>query len=127
MDGVTFTDGPAAPAGLAGPTANVANDDAVSANAPSAPTSRCASCHREHVAARVVVNLYLSVTVTVNVKLPGPAGLPLSTPLPLSFTFVGSAPEVTLNLYGSMPPLAVRLPVVQHSGLAGRAGSTGRR
>jgi hypothetical protein len=49
-----------------------------------------------------------SVTVMVKLKVPVAVGVPEMTPLDvLSVVPVGSAPEVTANVYGDVPPCAV--------------------
>ena len=52
----------------------------------------------------------LSVTLAVNGKLPATVGVPLITPVAAaSRSPVGSEPELTLQLYGVVPPLACRV------------------
>ena len=55
------------------------------------------------------VPVVLSVTVTVKLKVPSTVGVPESRPAPDKVRPVGSAPAVTENVYGALPPLAVNV------------------
>jgi hypothetical protein len=50
-----------------------------------------------------------SVTFTVNEAVPAVVGVPLTTPPLLSVNPVGNAPALIDQLYGLVPPLAVKL------------------
>ena len=51
---------------------------------------------------------FVSVAVTVKVNVPAVVGVPeMRPPLVSGDNPVGSAPAVTLNVYGPVPPLAV--------------------
>ena len=48
-----------------------------------------------------------SLALTVNVKLPCALGVPESVPVLEKVSPVGKEPDVTVKLYGALPPLAV--------------------
>jgi hypothetical protein len=50
--------------------------------------------------------LAASVTLAVKVKLPVAVGVPVSAPPVVNVNPAGSAPEETVHVYGSVPPLA---------------------
>ena len=50
-----------------------------------------------------------SVTVAVKLTIPAVVGFPVTAPVPvLSDSPTGSEPELTENVYGDVPPLAIR-------------------
>ena len=55
------------------------------------------------------VRPWLSVAVTVKLKPPAAVGVPLMLPALDSVNPAGRLPPVTANVYGPMPPLAVRM------------------
>jgi hypothetical protein len=55
----------------------------------------------------VAVKLLASVTVTVNDAVPAAVGVPEITPLELRVNPAGSVPELTLKIYGVVPPVAL--------------------
>lgn len=59
----------------------------------------------------VTVGLFESVAVTVNVKSPVTVGVPEITPAVENVTPVGSAPDVSVQVIGAMPPVAVMVAV----------------
>ena len=52
-------------------------------------------------------NGLLSLALTVKLKVPPAVGVPLSTPPEERVSPAGSAPAVTVKVYGDAPPLAV--------------------
>lgn len=58
--------------------------------------------------ALVPVALFASFAWAVKVNVPLAVGVPLMVPLLASVSPAGNAPEATLNVYGPVPPLAVR-------------------
>src|ERR1700730_2769522 len=57
----------------------------------------------------VAVAEALSLTVTSKLNVPDVLGIPLITPVALRVTPEGSAPSVTAQLYGGVPPWAVNV------------------
>ena len=55
------------------------------------------------------VQLLASVAVTVKTKVPVAVGVPLIVPFAARERFVGNVPPVTANVYGPVPPEAVKL------------------
>ena len=58
------------------------------------------------------VEVPLALSVTLKVKEVGPpavVGVPLITPLELRVSPTGNVPEVMLQLYGAVPPVAVNV------------------
>src|ERR1044071_523942 len=53
--------------------------------------------------------LFESVAVTVKMKVPVCVGVPLIVPFEARERFVGNVPPVTANVYGLVPPVAVKL------------------
>jgi hypothetical protein len=54
------------------------------------------------------VGVVESVTFTVKVEVPVPVGVPEMTPEELRLRPIGSAPELTDQVYGVVPPVAPR-------------------